>query len=57
MNQGIGFANNPPLHFLQLTVVSDGPSPIIRLRSKWSEKHLGVCVSYIKARTFFAVLR
>ena len=40
MNQGIGFANNPPLQFLQLTVVNADFAPIIFPRSKWLEKHL-----------------
>lgn len=38
MNQGIGFANNPPLQFLQLTVVNADFAPIIFPRSKWLEK-------------------
>lgn len=40
MNQGIGFANNPSLHFLQLTVVKVHLIPIIRLHTKGTEKHL-----------------
>ena len=58
MNQGVGFANNPSLQFLQLTVVNTDFAPIIFPRSKWLEKHLaGMPLATSKREHFFAVLR
>lgn len=58
MNQETGFANNPSLQFLQLTVVNADFAPIIFTRSKWLEKHLvGMPLAASKREHFFAVLR
>jgi len=58
MNQGVGFANNPSLQFLQLTVVNADFAPIIFPRSKWLEKHLvDMSLATSKRERFFAVLR
>lgn len=53
MNQGIGFANNPPLQFLQLTVVKAHLIPIIRPHTKGTENHLRAhCFTYQDKNAF-----